>query len=167
MILSNILFDVNGNFQWASVAAIISFLTFCSTLVSLIFTHKQAKQNRKSTTLVKLRLEELKELKELAVTSISLIDSFIHDKNAGVRGNKPMSNSDPIISELNTNFIKLQSILHRRTEHGSELSIAISTCQLKLMMLEDTMGLTDIGIILDQAIEDYWVKEWNEIEKKI
>lgn len=167
MILSNILFDVNGNFQWAGVATIVSFLTFCSTLVSLIFTHKQAKQNRKSTTLVNLRLEELKELKELAITSISLIDSFILDKNAGVRGNKPMSNSDPIISKLNTNFIKLQSILYRSTEHGYKLSSVISACQLKLMMLEDTMGLTDIRIRLDQAIEDYLVTEWNEIEKSI
>ena len=167
MILLNIFFDVEKNFQWASIAAIVSSLALCSTVASIIFTNRQAKQNRKSATLVKIRLEELKDLREEVVSSISLINAFIADKNTKVKGNKPILKSDSIIAELNASFNKTKSILYRRTKHAGDFSVKISTCQLKLMMLEDTLGLTGIGIELNQAIDEYSVIEWNEVEKYI
>lgn len=167
MVLLNILFDTNGNFQWAGVAAIVSFLAFCSTIVSMIFTQHQAKKNRKSSTLVRIRLEELKELREEVISSISLIDAFIEEKNSDVSGNKNILPTDSINVKLSEKLSKIQSILYRRTLHGASFQVEVSACQIKLNMVEDTLGLVEIKIELDQAINKYSVIEWNEIEKSI
>lgn len=72
----SIFFDKSGVFQWAGVAAIVSFLAFVSTVISLVVTWIQGKKTRKSTTLVNLRIQELKEIREEGAALISTIRVF-------------------------------------------------------------------------------------------
>ncbi|GEL05487.1 hypothetical protein [Rummeliibacillus stabekisii] len=161
-------FDQNNNFQWASIAAIISFLALCSTSISIYLTNVQGKKNRKSNTLINLRIEEFKELKMESNDLVSIINNYINDRNfRNVIGVKSISPEDPIKKELSLHFNKIEGKLYRKDLYQGDFSIAISTCLIKLLHLTNTQELTDIMVIFMQAQKEYFQREYNDIDNKL
>ncbi|HFK1752601.1 TPA: hypothetical protein ACGXP3_002976 [Bacillus cereus] len=164
----SIFFDKSGVFQWAGVAAIVSFLAFVSTVISLVVTWIQGKKTRKSTTLVNLRIQELKEIREEGAALISTIRVFLNERNVRINpDNKVILETDPIVNKLDAHFNKLYSKLYRQTLHGGDLSIQISTNQILLYMLKETDQLVEIQINISQALDTYSRVEYMEIENSI
>lgn len=161
-------FDQNNNFQWASIAAIISFLALCSTSISIYLTNVQGKKNRKSNTLINLRIEEFKELKMESNDLLSIINNYINDRNfRNVIGVKSISPEDPIKKELSLHFNKIKGKLYREDLYQGDFSIAISTCLIKLLHITNTEELTDIMLIFMQAQKEYFQREYNDIDNKL
>lgn len=156
----DIFFDKNSVFQWASIAAIVSFLAFVVTLLSLLVTWVQGKKNRKSTTLVNLRLEELKDLRKEGASIISLIDKILNERAK----EKEILKTDPIINELDTSFNKLYSYLYRHTIHAVKLDLKITQCKMQLLSLKESHSLIDMRFDLEEAIKEYSRIEYEEIE---
>ncbi|PEK39293.1 hypothetical protein CN586_28875 [Bacillus toyonensis] len=168
----DIFFDKNGVFQWASIAAMVSFLAFVSSLISIGVTSMQGKKNRRSTTLVTLRIQELKDLREQGVATILLIRSYLNEKNVRLNpSNANILKTDPIINELSIHLSKLYSKVYRYTfdgsEHGSELLITIGLNQLVLLNLNTTQQLVEIDIKLYDALDTYSGVEYQEIKKML
>ncbi|MED3355619.1 hypothetical protein [Bacillus thuringiensis] len=168
----DIFFDKNGVFQWASIAAIVSFLAFVSSLISIGVTSMQGKKNRRSTTLVTLRIQDLKDLREQAVATILLIRSYVEEKDVKSNpSNENILNTDPIIRELNMHLNKLFSKVYRYTfdgsGHGSKLMTIIATNQIMLLNLDNIKQLVDIEIQLYKALDEYSAAEYQEIQKML
>ncbi|WP_068676054.1 hypothetical protein [Oceanobacillus sp. Castelsardo] len=163
----NIFFDQNHHFQWASIAAIISFLALCTTSVSVFLTYRQGKKNRKSTTLVNLRIEELKELREEAASLKLVINTFLNKRELELPVCETIKKTDPILNELHDQLNKMSSKLYRETYHAIELGNCISLYQMKLMDTEKVGLLTDLLVDVDEAIRKYSKIEYEEIEKQI
>lgn len=168
----DIFFDKNGVFQWASIAAIVSFLAFLSSIISIGVTSMQGKKNRRSTTLVTLRIQELKDLREQGAATILLIRSYVEEKNVRLNpSNANILNTDPIIHELSMHLNKLYSKVYRYTfdgsEHGSKLLTIIALKQLMLLNIDNIKQLGEIEITLYKALDEYSAAEYHEIQKML
>lgn len=164
----DVFFDTDGVFQWASIAAIVSFIALCSTIVSIVLTHRQSAKNRKSSTLVNLRIEELKDLREEASKLISLINKFLKERSTiNGSGVTAISNRDPLIKKMDEHFDKIYAKLYRETNHGTTLSLVIATNKARLLTLTSTQILVDISIELDKSFKAYSKIEYANIEKYI
>ncbi|MBJ8078784.1 hypothetical protein JDS92_26035 [Bacillus cereus group sp. N12] len=164
----DIFFDKTGVFQWASIAAIASLLAFISSLVSLAVTSMQAKKNRKSTTLVNLRLQELKDLREEGAALLSLINAFLNKRNVKLNpNNKMISKTDPLINKLDMHLNKLSSKLYLHTSQSLNLASEIALNQLLVFNLKDINELVEIKINIDEALDTYSRTEYEEIEKNL
>ncbi|MCU4812780.1 hypothetical protein OCF19_21855 [Bacillus cereus] len=166
----SIFFDQNNNFQWTSIAAIASFLAFFSSLIAIVVTSIQGKKNRKSTTIVNLRIQELKDLREQGAALVLLIRDYINERKViSNPGNTTIINTDPIINELDRKLSKLYSKVYRYTfegsAHGSELLTNIYMYKFLLFNLNSLQQLAEIEIKLHSAIEKYSRDEYKEINK--
>lgn len=164
--MREIFFDNLNNFQWSSIAAIASILALVTSILSIYVTKIENNKNRKSTTHVKLRIEELKEIREIAMELDSKINSYINQRSKEI-GVKSVSTTDTIVIILDSYLNKLQAMLYRESKHVSDFSIVISLNQLRLLNPKNTIQLTEISISMKKAINEYSRQELLEIEKHI
>ncbi|MGR5987195.1 hypothetical protein ACT7CT_09115 [Bacillus sanguinis] len=143
------------------------FLTFVSTLTSLAVTWVQGTKNRKSTTLVNLRIQELKEIREEGGTLISLIKNFMNEKKMRMNADSGILNIDPIINQLDMQLNRISSKLYRHTSQNLELQVKISYNQLLVLNLNHTDQLIEIQINIEQALGEYSRIEYAEIEQSL
>lgn len=174
-----IFFDSTEHFQWASVAAVLSFLTFISSVVSIFLTNKQAKANREANTLVKKRLDELNRLRDEITTATLQINSYISKNNNKKIKNKFVQKTDDFISSLELQFGKVTTLLYKEEQHVADLIVAMSTNQIQLINLNKhrrnnelevnklIATLTEILIRTNLALNDYTNKEQETIRKSL
>lgn len=170
--------DSTEHFQWASIAAIISFLTFISSVVSIFLSNKQAKANREANTLVKERLDELNRLRNEITIATSEISLYISKNNNNVK-NGLVKRNDNIINSLQLQFAKIIPLLYKKEKHVYNLSGLLNTNRLQLITLNKVKNannleidklkdaLTEILIRTDLALNEYTNKEQEKIRKSL
>lgn len=166
-VLKEIFYDNLNNFQWSSIAAIASLLSLCTSGISVYINVKQSNKNRKSTTLVKLHIEQLEKVRDIAMKIDSKINSYINKKNNIGRGVKNIAKNDSIKTDLDNMLNELLAMLYQDTKHANEFRTICSLKQLWLMDLNNTATLTEINLTLKLALDKYTKCEHKKIEKSI
>ena len=174
-----IFLDSTDHFQWASIAAIISFLTFISSVVSIFLSNKQAKANREANTLVKERLDELNRLRDEITNATLQINSYVSKNNNKKNKNRFVQKNDEFISSLNLQFNKVRPLLYKKEQHVINLLANVSGSQIQLISLDKLRRdsklevnkliaiLTDILIRTDLALNEYTNKEQEKIRRSL
>ncbi|MYL56348.1 hypothetical protein GLW20_02385 [Virgibacillus halodenitrificans] len=155
----DIFFDQNNNFQWASIAAIVSFFALCSTTISIFITQSQAKKHRKSSTLISLRIEELKEVRKEVSTIMSTVGNL--------RSVTEKSQYEEIIKIYVEHQNILFSILYRDNQHTEEFIEKIYQRDSEVLKLENKYDIGDWVQEFEFAAKKYSKIEYKEIEKHI
>ncbi|UBR28722.1 hypothetical protein LCG60_19080 [Bacillus sp. SD-4] len=165
----DIFFDKNGVFQWASIAAIVSGLALLSTIISIVLTQYQAKKNRKSSTLVSLRIEELKDVRKESGVVISTARAFAEKykfEEVNIDDLEKHRN-DPKVNEYSKQLSVLFSILYRNTPHAEKFIEKIEELDLELLKLKTVYELADWAQEFEFAVKEYSRIEYEEIEESI
>ncbi|MDR4442203.1 hypothetical protein [Bacillus cereus] len=164
-----IFFDKNGVFQWASIAAIVSGVALVSTIISIILTQYQAKKNRKSSTLVSLRIEELKDVRKESGLAISTARAFVEEYKYNEIHIADLNSfrDDPKLKEYIKQLSVLFSILYRNTPHTEKFIEKIEELDMKLLQLKSVFELGDWSQEFEFAVKEYSRIEYEEIEESI
>lgn len=162
--LREIFFDQNNTFQWVSIAAITSVCAFISTAISIYLTQRQGNRNRKSTTLVHLRIDDLKEIRAEAISAISMVRGYIKKEQNQQQNTEIIIPTDPISIKLDTHLTMVQSKLYRESPQSRDISMAISMIQLRILKPFEKKELVHVQLQLQKAIDVYSKAEYNDIE---
>ncbi|PAF21400.1 hypothetical protein CHH49_10900 [Terribacillus saccharophilus] len=154
---------LDSTFQWAGVAAIISFLAACLNGISIYIHHLQGIKNRKTSTLLSLRIEDLKEVRKESIICLSIIKGYLKYDHQP----KELTKDDSIVREIIDHLASLESKLYLHSIHSSSFSTLINTCQIKLLMIKTTEELTEVLIDLQTALQEYSESEYKEIESML
>lgn len=162
-------FDENGVFQWASIAAIVSGLALVSTIISIIFTQYQAKKNRKSSTLVSLRIEELKDVRKESGLAISTARAFVLKYKFEEIHIDDLNKfrDDPKLKEYSKQLSVLFSILYRNAPHTEKFIEKMEELDMELLQLKSVYELGDWCQEFEFAVKEYSRIEYEEIEDSI
>ncbi|MED0990287.1 hypothetical protein [Bacillus nitratireducens] len=165
----DIFFDKNGVFQWASIAAIVSGLALVSTIISIILTQYQAKKNRKSSTLVSLRIEELKDVRKESGLAISTARAFVEEYKYSEIHIADLNSfrDDRKLKEYIKQLSVLFSILYRNTPHTEKFIEKIEELDMELLKLRTVNELADWAQEFEFAVKEYSRIEYEEIEESI
>lgn len=167
--LYNIFFDQNSNFQWAAIAAFVSFAAIILNGISLKVTSNQAKKSRKSSTLVSLRIEELKDVRRESGVVISTARAFVEKykfEKVNIDDLEKHRN-DPKLNEYSKQLSVLFSILYRNTPHAEKFIEKIEELDMELLQLKTVYELADWAQEFEFAVKDYSRIEYEEIEESI
>lgn len=160
----DIFFDQNSNFQWSSIAAFISFLAFCTSIVSIRMTKNQGTKNRKSSTLAILRIEELKEVRLKTAEINTLIRSLI-EEGEKFKGTNQIGTETK--NEIRSRIDVIISLLYRTTPHGEKF---LEQLRLHHNGLKSGLSLFMMGELasdFETNAKIYSEIEYQEIEKYI
>lgn len=161
-----LLWDSENNFEWASIAAIVSIFTLILSVYSIRVTQNQGNKNRKSTTLAQLRVEQLKEVRK----NVSGLINSLHqlDYLVSIMKQRGSSVNEAMIPER---FIfhknELFALLYQDNEHTKSLIKELSEFENKLIKNKEFMEIPLLIQKFDDATKEYSRTEYKEIEKYI
>lgn len=167
--LCSIFFDQNNNFQWAAIATFVSLGAIFLNGFSLWITSNQAKQNRKSSTLVSLRIEELKDVRKQSGLAISTARAFVLKYNFEEINIDDLNKfrDDHKLKEYSKQLSELFSILYRNTPHAEKFIEKIEELDMELLKLKSVYELGDWSQEFEFAVKEYSRIEYEEIEESI
>ncbi|PGK77781.1 hypothetical protein [Bacillus thuringiensis] len=167
--LCSIFFDQNNNFQWAAIATFVSLGAIFLNGISLWVTSNQAKQNRKSSTLVSLRIEELKDMRKESVLVISAARAFVEQHVfSEIHIDDLMKHkNDAKLREYVKQFSGLLSILYRNTSHAEKFLDKVDELDRELLKIKTVYELGDWAQEFEFAVKEYSKIEYKEIEDSI
>lgn len=161
--MKEMFFDNLGNFQWVSIAAMISSLALLTSLISIYITIKQGEKNRKTSSLAALRIDELKEVRE----NVSEIVNSLHNLQYMEDFANKKQNMVKIPEKFTIHKNKIYALLYREEKHSKEFIQELSLFEKKIITTEHMLGLPNLLDDFDAAAKDYSKKEYIEIENYI
>ncbi|AEB29599.1 hypothetical protein CAR_c09060 [Carnobacterium sp. 17-4] len=161
--IEKIFFDNLGNFQWASIAAMISSLAFVTSLISISITIKQGEKNRKTSSLAALRIDELKEVRK----NVSEIVNSLHNLQYMEDFANKRQNMVKIPEKFTIHKNEIYALLYREEKHSKEFIQALILFEGNIINTENMLELPNLLDDFDAAAKDYSKKEYKEIENYI